>query len=63
VLGVAGTLCLGRLLQFFFPAIRLGDPLPYAVVGALIVAVSLLASYLPARAAAGVDPALTLRDD
>jgi putative ABC transport system permease protein len=63
VLGVAGTLCLGRLLQFFFPAIRLGDPAPYAAVGALLVAVSLLASYLPARAAARVDPALTLRDD
>jgi ABC-type antimicrobial peptide transport system permease subunit len=63
LLGVAGTLCLGRLLQFFFPAVRLGDPAPYAAVGALLVAVSLLASYLPARAAASVDPALTLRDD
>jgi ABC-type antimicrobial peptide transport system permease subunit len=63
VLGLAGALCVGRLLQFFFPAVRLGDPLPYLAVGALIVAVSLLASYLPARAAAGVDPVLTLRDD
>jgi ABC-type antimicrobial peptide transport system permease subunit len=61
VLGVAGALCLGRLLQFFFPAVRLGDPAAFALVGLLITAVSVLASFIPARAAARVDPAIALR--
>ena len=61
VLGVAGALCLGRLLQFVFPAIRIGDPIPFLLVGLLISTVALLASVLPARAAARVDPAIALR--
>jgi predicted permease len=61
VLGVAAALCLGRLLQFFFPAVRLGDPATFALVGLLITAVSVLASFIPARAAARVDPAIALR--
>ena len=61
VLGIAAALCLGRLLQFFFPAIRIGDPIPFLLVALLISTVALLASVLPARAAARVDPAIALR--
>jgi predicted permease len=37
------------------------DPLTYATVAALVIATALLATWWPARRAAGVDPAVTLR--
>jgi hypothetical protein len=37
------------------------DPITYIAPGALLVAVSALARYLPARRPAAVDPAMTLR--
>jgi ABC-type antimicrobial peptide transport system permease subunit len=39
------------------------DPLTYAVVTTLLLAVALVACALPARRAAGLDPAITLRDE
>jgi putative ABC transport system permease protein len=39
------------------------DPLTYAVVSVLLLLVSVLASYFPARRATGIDPALALRGD
>ena len=39
------------------------DPLTYVVVPAVMVTVAAVASYLPARRAAAVDPANTLRAD
>ena len=37
------------------------DPLTYAVVPLVLVSAALLASYLPARRAAAVDPVESLR--
>jgi predicted permease len=39
------------------------DPLTYAVVTTLLLAVALVACALPGRRAAGLDPAITLRDE
>jgi ABC-type lipoprotein release transport system permease subunit len=37
------------------------DPVTYAAVSALLVAAALIASYLPARRAATIDPVQALR--
>jgi ABC-type antimicrobial peptide transport system permease subunit len=39
-----------------------GDPITIAAAAALLVAVALLAAYLPARRAARIDPAKVLRE-
>jgi len=39
------------------------DPLTFAVVIALLAALALAASYIPARRAMHVDPMLALRDE
>jgi ABC-type antimicrobial peptide transport system permease subunit len=57
VAAVVGTRALGALLF----GVELLDAVTYAAVLLLLTAVVLLASYLPARAAARVDPVELLR--
>lgn len=61
VAGVAGGFALGRPLAPVLPDAPTGDPLPYLAVAGLLAAVALLASWLPARRAARIDPLDALR--
>jgi putative ABC transport system permease protein len=61
VLGVAGALWLTRLLDSMLYGVRPADPATLATVSALLIAVAMLACYLPARRATRVDPVTILR--
>jgi predicted permease len=59
--GVAGSAALTRLLTGMLYQVRPLDPLVLGGVSLLLAAVALLASYLPARRAARIDPIVALR--
>ena len=61
ILGAAGSLALTRLLSTLLFGISPRDPATLIAVGAILSAVALLACYIPARRAAGIDPTVALR--
>jgi putative ABC transport system permease protein len=60
-IGMAGALILTRTLQSLLFGLSASDPLTFAVVALVLIVVALLASYIPARRAAKVDPMVALR--
>jgi predicted permease len=60
-IGVAGSLALTRLLTGLLFQVQSFDPIVIGGVAALLAAVALLASYIPARRAARIDPLSALR--
>jgi len=60
-LGIVASLMLTRLLEGMVYGVKVRDPLIFAVVNLLLVAVSLAACYIPARRATRVDPLEALR--
>jgi putative ABC transport system permease protein len=63
VLGLAGAAGLTRLMSTLLFGVGALDPLTYAAAGFALGAVAALASYLPARRAASVDPVVALRGE
>jgi predicted permease len=61
VIGLVGALNLTRFLSSLLYGVKASDPPTFVAVSVLLIAVSLLASYIPARQAANVDPAVALR--
>jgi predicted permease len=61
VTGLAAAAGLTRLMKSVLFGISPVDPLTYTAVPLVLVAATVLASYLPARRAAAVDPVETLR--
>ena len=63
VVGLVATFVAGRVLSSMLYATSLFQPLTLLATAALLTATVLLASYLPARRAAKLDPMRTLRED
>jgi predicted permease len=61
VLGALGAAALAQGLRGLLPGVSPTDPATFLGVGLLMTAVALLASYVPARRAARVDPMTALR--
>jgi putative ABC transport system permease protein len=60
-LGLAGSFALTRLMKALLFGVSAADPLTFAASALLLVAVSLLACWIPARRATRVDPLVALR--
>ncbi len=61
--GAAGALLLTRLMSGLLFDVRPSDPLTFAVVSGILIAVALAASVLPGLRATRVDPVIALRCD
>ena len=59
--GTVGALALGRALSSLIYEVKPTDPLTFLVVTALLAAIALLATIIPAYRAAKVDPMVALR--
>jgi len=60
-IGLAAALGLTQLMSTLLFGVAPTDPLTFVSVGALLCGIAVLASYLPARRAAKVDPMVALR--
>jgi putative ABC transport system permease protein len=60
-LGVGGAIVLTRLMSSLLFGVTATDAVTFTVVSAVLVAVALVACYIPARRAARVDPLIALR--
>ena len=62
-LGVIGSLASGRLLAGLLYEVAPGDPIILATIAMLLLVVSLISAWVPARNAASVDPLVALREE
>ncbi|MGH7575412.1 MAG: FtsX-like permease family protein [Longimicrobiales bacterium] len=60
-IGLAAALALTRLLSGLLFDVTPGDPVTFADIAVLLLAVATLATWLPARRAAALDPVEALR--
>ena len=63
VIGLIGAFALTRLLQSLLFEVNAMNPLVFSIAALVLVAVSTAASYLPARAAASIEPMQALRTE
>ncbi len=62
-LGLLGALALTRVLSSLLYGVSATDPMTFAAIALLLLAVSGIACYIPARRAARVDPLIAMRYD
>jgi ABC-type antimicrobial peptide transport system permease subunit len=60
-IGLGGAFATGRMVSGLLYGVSALDPLTFTAISVLLASVALLASWLPARRAARVDPMVALR--
>lgn len=63
VIGLAGSFLLSRYMTTLLFGVEPTDPAVYAAGAFVLILVAVIASYLPARRAAKIDPLVALRDE
>jgi putative ABC transport system permease protein len=63
VFGICGALGLTRLMGKLLFAVSAADPSTFAAVSVVLLLISMLACYVPARRTLRVDPMIALRDE
>jgi putative ABC transport system permease protein len=61
--GIFGCVALARLIVSFTFEVSSIDPLSLGAAGTAVLAVAMLATYIPARHVTNVDPLVVLRDE
>jgi len=62
-IGIAGALALGNLVKSLLFEVAPTDPITFAGVAFVLIVAAIVATYLPARRAAAVDPIIALRTE
>jgi ABC-type lipoprotein release transport system permease subunit len=62
-IGSAGAFALSRLIRSLLFDVSPSDPLTFVVISFLLTFITLMASFIPARRAAQIDPMVSLRDE
>jgi hypothetical protein len=60
-IGLLGALAITRLMSSLLFGVGTMDPLTFGAIALLLSAVALVAIYVPAQRAAGIDPMISLR--
>jgi ABC-type lipoprotein release transport system permease subunit len=63
VVGLVAALFLSRLMSSLLFGVSAVDPLTYGAISVALLCVASVASWIPARRAAGVDPSRALRSE
>jgi ABC-type antimicrobial peptide transport system permease subunit len=63
VLGLAASVAVTRVVASYLVGVSATDPITFAAVPLVLLAVTAVASYLPARRASIIDPVHALRDE